>query len=212
MGGDEFVTMNMVQSILEGQANALKASFRVLFDELKDEIKAVGKDIVELKTSLSYPQGQLDTSLSCLDSIDNKVRSHACNLNDVNSSLDGVDSQLEYMENQNRRNNSKIIGVPENKETEKNWYDTEKVVKLLTKDKLDIQEDVDIERCHRINHKNTDKSASNRGNHSGAEQPWNIVAKFSSWKVKENILKKERSVRPANLKFIADFSQRTLEK
>ena len=38
------------------------------------------------------------------------------------------------------------------------------------------------------------------------------MAKFSSWKVKENILKKARNIRPANLKFVADFSQKTLAK
>ena len=30
------------------------------------------------------------------------------------------------------------------------------------------------------------------------------MGKFSSWKVKENILKKARTVRPANLKFVAE--------
>ena len=65
---------------------------------------------------MSFSQGQLDTSLSHLDSIDYKVLSHARNLTDVNVSLDGIDSELEYMEeNQNRRKNIKIIGVPEKK-------------------------------------------------------------------------------------------------
>lgn len=212
MGGDEYVNMNIIQSLLEVQANAFKASFRVLFEELKEEIKTVRKDVVELQTSLSFSQGQLDTSLSRLDNIDNKVRCHERNLNDVNGNLDGIDSELEYMENQNRRNNVKIIGVPENKTTEKSWDDTEKMVKQLIKDKLEIQEDVEIERCHRINHKNKGNGAGNRRNQSGGEQPRNIVAKFSSWKVKENILKKARAIRPANLKFVADFSQRTLDK
>ena len=100
------------------------------------------KGIVELQASLSFSQGPLDTSLIRLDSTDNKVRGHARNLNVVNVSLDGINSELEYMENQNRRSNIKIIGVPENKETEKNRDDTEKVVKQLIKGKLDIQEDV----------------------------------------------------------------------
>ena len=78
-----------------------------------------------------FPLGQLDASLSHLDSTDNKIQGHSRNLNDVNASLDGKDSELEYIENQNRRNNVKIIGVPENKETEKSWEDTEMVVKQL---------------------------------------------------------------------------------
>ena len=64
MGGDEFVTMNIVQSLLEVQANAPKASFRVLFDEQKEEIKTVRKDIVELQTSLSFSQVYLTPRLA----------------------------------------------------------------------------------------------------------------------------------------------------
>ena len=37
------------------------------------------------------------------------------------------------------------------------------MVKQLIKDKLDIQEDVEIERCHRINHESTGKNAGNHG-------------------------------------------------
>ena len=48
MPDNEFVTLNIAQSLLELQANAFKASFRILFDELKDELKGVKKDVVDL--------------------------------------------------------------------------------------------------------------------------------------------------------------------
>ena len=49
MPDNEFDTLNIVQSLLEVQANAFKASFRVLFDELKDELKCVKKDILDFE-------------------------------------------------------------------------------------------------------------------------------------------------------------------
>ena len=61
MTGNEFITLNIVQSLLEVQTNTFKASFTVLFDELKDELKCVSKDILELQKSLSFSQGQLAT-------------------------------------------------------------------------------------------------------------------------------------------------------
>ena len=41
------------------------------------------------------------------------------NFEDIGHSLDTMDSNLEHMENQNRRNNMKIIGVPDDKNEEK---------------------------------------------------------------------------------------------
>ena len=46
----------------------------------------------------------------------------------------------------------KLIGVPELRD-EKTWDDTECIVKDLVKEKLGIQEELQFERCHRVNHK-----------------------------------------------------------
>ena len=86
--------------------------------------------------------------------------------------------------------------------------DTENLVKKLIKDKLDIQEDVDTERRHRLNH----KKRNNPGGKPNDEKPRSIVAKFASWKVKERVVKKAREVRPNNIKFVADLSQKTFDK
>lgn len=56
---------------------------------------------------------------------------------------------------------------------------------------------------------------SNKGyrpRQNGKEQPRNIVAKFGSWKAKENVLRKARSSRPVGIKFVADLSQKTMAK
>ena len=60
------------------------------------------------------------------------------NLNDINNHADQVELQLEYLENQSRRSNVRISGVTENKDSEKSWDDTEKVVKKIIKENLNI--------------------------------------------------------------------------
>lgn len=208
MPDNEFVTLNIVQSLLEVQANAFKASFRVVFDELKDELKSVKKDILDLQHSLSFSQGQLDTSMKRIVHVEKRLHDNDKFFRDTNDSLEAMDSELEYLENQSRRNNVRITGVPEDTQNEKTWDDTERVVKQLIKDKLGIQEELVIERCHRVKRSNK----GNRPRQNGNEQPRNIVAKFASWKAKENVLRKARSIRPVGIKFVADLSQKTLAK
>ena len=53
----------------------------------------------------------------------------------------------EYLENMSRRNNIKILGLPESKE-EKTWNDTENLVKQTIKNTLEIEDEVQIERAH----------------------------------------------------------------
>ena len=78
----------------------------------------------------------------------------------------------------------------------------------MIKEKLGIQEELVIERCHRVKRSNK----GYRPKQNGKEQPRNIVAKFASWKAKENVLRKARSIRPKGIKFVADLSPKTMAK
>ena len=42
--------------------------------------------------------------------------------------------------------------------------------------------------------------------------PRPIIAKIKNWKQKESIIKAAKLIRPDGIKFIEDFSQRTLDK
>ena len=133
---------------------------------------------------------------------------HSENLNVINQQADQVDNQLEYLENQSRRKNIRITGIPEDKVNEQSWDDTEVIVKQSIKDKLNISEDFEIARCHRVN------SHTRRSNYrSGqAEEPRPIVATFLKWKEKEIVLKKAREIKPQGVRFLADLSSRTIQK
>lgn len=123
----------------------------MMFDKLKDEIKIIRSDINDIKQSLSFSQGQLDTKMNDVKCMERKTVHYQRNFEDISHSIDTMDSNLEYIEIQNRRNIVKIIGVPEDMNEEKTWDDTENLVKKLIKDKLDTQEHVEIERYHWVN-------------------------------------------------------------
>ena len=131
-----------------------------------------------------------------------------CVNNDINDSLGTLEDKQEHLENQSRLNNVNIFSVPEDKD-EKSWNDTETVVKTLIRNKLEIQDGIEIERAHRVGNKI--KSRPQSGGHfeslkESLPAPHPIIAKIRFWKVKENILKTVRK------NFVNDFSQRTLKK
>ena len=63
--------------------------------------------------------------------------------NDINRNFEALENKVEYLENQSRRNNIKIFGVPE-EENEKTWDDTEVIVKTLIMNKLGIEEHIEM--------------------------------------------------------------------
>ena len=48
---------------------------------------------------------------------------------DYETRLEVLENKHEYLENMSRRNNIKILGLPEDKDREKSWEDTEQIVK-----------------------------------------------------------------------------------
>ena len=183
-----------------------------MFDSLKEELVAVKKDVKDLTNSLQFTQGQFEEQTKKLDKMEDNLAASMQNIVDLDVSVNSIHSNLEYMENQSRRNNLKIIGVAENLAEEKSWDDTEKLVKGLLKDKLGIEEDIEMERCHRVGKKENGRIKSGSGLKTRNMEPRSIVAKISKWKTKEMILKKARDVKPNGIKFVADLSQKTLEK
>ena len=82
--------------------------------------------------------------------LDGKVECAKLSVKEHREWLDYVEDQVEYIENQSRRNNIKIMGIDENKKMEKSWDDTEKIVSDVICKKLRIQEILHIERVHRV--------------------------------------------------------------
>ena len=88
-----------MKSHLEVQSNAHKQAFRMMLDELKDEIKIIRNDIDDIKQSLSFSQGQLESTMNDVQRMERKSMHYQRNFEDVGHSLDTMDSNLEYMEN-----------------------------------------------------------------------------------------------------------------
>ena len=140
-----------MKALLEVQANAFKESFRLMFDDMKDEIRNVKKDLVDLKESLSFSQGQLDTTTKSIQELEVKTSFRESTLSEMQDNLVACEDNIEYLENTSRRSNVKLIGIPENES--ETWDESEEIFKSQVKSALKIPEDLDIERAHRVGQK-----------------------------------------------------------
>lgn len=112
-------------------------------------------------------------------------------------------NKLAYLEDQSRRNNIVIYGIPES--NEESWADCEEKVIDNLNEKLKLEIPLDkskIERAHRLGKKSTAQTA---GVHSetgyGENKPRPIICKFSSFKDRETVLWTTREkMKDANLK------------
>ena len=95
------------------------------------------KDVQEMKSSLQYTQREVE-----------ELKPTHVKLEDVNKELDKISKDLasdslkmEYLENQSRRNNIHVNGIPES--DNETWEDAEAKVERAMKDNLGIEVDID---------------------------------------------------------------------
>ncbi len=214
----DYVTIGFLKQMLEVQDKAYRSSLQIMLEDVKGEIRLLRKDYEEIKTSISFVSGRLDTFDNTFKSTETelmKLRQVTKQIEmDIGDGVEDLARNIEYLENQSRRNNVKIFGIPED-DDEKSWDDTESKVKEAIKDKLGIEDEIKIERAHRIGNRSNDDGRQRQRQRDGTRSnngPRPIVAKIESWKVKENIVKKAREIKPDGLRFYSDFSQRTLDR
>ena len=136
-------TLQVVKELMAVQERAYKNAIEILFSEVKNDIRNLNNEIQEMKCSLQFSQKDIDDLNSKVTSIDSKLNSQHIALEHIDKECEGISNQVDYLENQSRRNNIKILGLAESKE-ERTWEDTEKLIKSTIKDTLGVDESVEI--------------------------------------------------------------------
>eukprot|EP00794_Sanderia_malayensis_P016311 gene16311-17955_t len=155
-----------------------------MFDDVKKQIRNVKTDLVDLKESRSFSQGQLETTMKSFQEVEAKTSFCESSQNEMQDNLVAYEDNVEYLENMSRRNNVKLIGVPENADGE-TWGESEGIFKAQVKDALKIPEDLEIELAHRVGHKRQFFTRRDGTKVKANLRP--IVAKFKNWKQKEKV-------------------------
>ena len=148
----EYVTLSIVRELMETQERAFKQTIELYTNNVREEVKSIRNIVEDLKTSLMFSQKDIDDLKGKIYKTEDKLHSledsFARSENEINEIMD----KQEYLENSSRRNNVKILGIPEKdqKDGKETWEESEiKAIETIKK-KLGIIDDLKIERAHRV--------------------------------------------------------------
>lgn len=140
-----------------------------------NKLSAVSDDMQGIKTSIDRIEGRISSVVEKLEGITQVVEQHTKDILLTNFSVDSLEQYT-------RRNNLRFFGL---KETDSENVDD--IIMQLIQEKLNININlVDIERAHRIGK----KSATN-------VRP--VIVKFSSYRMRELVLRARRSLKGSKI-------------
>lgn len=197
-----YVTFAMVRELLITQERLLKAHYQEMFSLTNRQIEMLTSKVEELRISIEFTQkdvtdlkaGDRNTAEMAKDADPNlKQRIEA-----IEAELKALKGKTVYLENQSRRNNIRIDGIPET--TGETWDDVETKVKEVLSEQLNFSDEVKVERAHR----------SGRVKTPGLGRT--IVCKLHDWKQKDKIIQMARKTKPPGLFINEDFSAETIQR
>ena len=128
-------------------------------------LNEISGEVLELTKSLEFTQGEVKEEITCIKDDLNQVKT------DLQELREDVTNKLIELEDRSRRNNIRIDGIEDDQN--ETWDSCEEKVQKLIKEKLGLENEVEIERCHRMKNKNKDQSNNER-----RSRPRTIVCKL----------------------------------
>ena len=198
-GEHQYVSMATVKELLKVQESTLRTLFETVVNSLTTRVDEVVQNLAAIRASLEYSQREIDQ----LKPLEGQLNTFSVTVDKLSRDLVLQDLKAEYLENQSRRNNIRVSGIPESDDKE-TWEETESKVQKVVEEKLGIK--LEIERAHRVERRKRQERSGN------ADKPRTIVCRFKSWKQKEQVLMKARKNKPVGLFISEDLALATLKK
>ena len=144
---------------MNASTRVFKEEFEVHKNKINDIIKTnmgavnvqfnkISEEVDEIKKSLEFTQNKFDEKLAIVKSNIKKVKSDMKEITDDLLDSDKVFSKLIKLEYRSWRNNLRIDGIAEDQN--ESWHECEEKVLEVIKEKLEIQDPIEIDRCHRM--------------------------------------------------------------
>ena len=114
-------------------------------------LNEISGEVLELTKSLEFTQGEVKEEITCIKDDLNQVKTDLQELGEDVLDPDYVINKLIELEDRSRRNNIRIDGIEDDQN--ETWDSCEEKVQKLIKEKLGLENEVEIERCHRMKKK-----------------------------------------------------------
>lgn len=162
-------------------------------------VKELVKEVQELKSSLQYSQKEIDDLKVANSNNNSAVTSMSTKHDEHKEVLANLASKADYIENQSRRINIVIDGIPD--VPTESWGESQRKAKKLFADHLKMDPKmVEIEQAHRT------------GKYTANGQPRPVIVKLLRYKGKEEILKQAKKLKGTNFFINKDFSERVHQR
>ena len=197
----------IIKEELEDHEKKMKQEYEEHEKKINDIIKShlettnkrleeISKEVRDITESVEFTEGRLDEEIATVKDDISKMKSDVRLIEHDLLDPNDVSEKLIELEDRSRRNNLRFDGLTE--DTNETWDDCERKIQKILSDKLEITEDVEIERCHRM--------GKRKGN-----RPRTIVCKFLRFKDKQKILKNAKKLKNSGIYIYEDFCNDTME-
>ena len=156
-----------------------------------DRLDKLSKGINELTKTIEFTQDQLEGKIN---NIKENIKHLEISIKGIEDDLldpDNVISKLIELEDRSRRNNLRVDGIKE--KPNETWDDCKIKIQRLIKNKLKINEHIEIDRCHRLSKKKNQNC------------PGTIICRITKFKEKQKILKKIKVLKNTGIFIYEDF-------
>ena len=138
----ELVPIATLKQMLDVQQSMLKTLFDSFISTVNARVDKLADSVASLKASLEFTQKDVRD----LSSLKSKLVGAGKDIVEIKNTVEFQGIKKEYQENQIRRNNIRVFGIPES--AGETWEMAKTRVRDAIKEKLNIE--VDIERAHRV--------------------------------------------------------------
>ena len=210
---DQFKTMLDVQQ--KTFQACLEAFITSTNKRMDDIVLTMSTKVAELKQSVEFTQGQLDDLIKTVNTnsdfskeLNKKILTAENNTKMVTDEITILDDKLDYMENQHRRYNLRMEGIPELPNETYEGIEEQITSKLITHLKIPDGEanEIEFERVQRLATRYHARGQPSTGS------PRPVLVRFTSLKDRQKILQHARKHKPVGIRIFEDFSQKIVEK
>ena len=196
------IIRNIIREEFKIHESNIKELLNSNVNKTTERLDKLSAKIVDLTASLEFTQKKIDEELFQVKKDIKNLKTEVKAIEDDLLNAEEVSAKLIKLEERSLRNNFRIDGIKE--EPNETWEACEKKIQNIIEDKLGIDSDVEIDRCHRIGPRKT-KTGQNR------DRSRTVICRLNRLKEKQRILNNVKKLKNTGIYIYEDFSKDTME-